>query len=112
MTGIEFSIPLSRDRQPRGRHQAVRCSSTAAGTTTRRTSFPATGILDGNLGGNGFGGFTGDLSGVNMTDFAGDQFVTVRQPAVAAAAGVPEPAAADAGGAAALAVGERRRRRR
>ena len=33
-----------------------------------------------NLGGDGAGGFIGDLSGVNFNDFAGDQFVCVTIP--------------------------------
>lgn len=37
----------------------------------------------GNLGGNGSGGFTGSLSGVNLQNFAGNQYFTVA---------VPEPA--------------------
>lgn len=52
----------------------------------------------GNLGGNGTGGFTGNVAGLDMTQFAGDQFFTV-----------PTPAAAGLFGLAALAAGRRRR---
>lgn len=38
----------------------------------------------GNLGGDGNGGFTGSLSGINFNNFAGDQFFSLRVP-------VPEP---------------------
>jgi hypothetical protein len=34
----------------------------------------------GNLGGDGSGGFTGSLSGINLNNFAGDQFFTVVVP--------------------------------
>jgi hypothetical protein len=37
----------------------------------------------GNLGGDGAGGFTGSLSGVDFTQFAGNQYFTIRV--------VPEP---------------------
>jgi hypothetical protein len=40
----------------------------------------------GNLGGNGTGGFTGNLSGVNFNSFAGEQFFTIVVPAPASAA--------------------------
>jgi hypothetical protein len=36
----------------------------------------------GNLGGDGAGGFTGTLSGVDFNNFAGDQFITVPVPLV------------------------------
>jgi hypothetical protein len=33
-----------------------------------------------NLGGDGAGGFTGTLSGINFNNFAGDQFVSITVP--------------------------------
>lgn len=35
---------------------------------------------DGNSGGDGAGGFTGVLSGINLNQFAGDQFFMVPEP--------------------------------
>jgi len=59
--------------------------------------FAGDGVLDANLGGNGFGGFTGDLSGDNMNDFTGNQYVTVPAPGSGAGvstSAVPEPGSA------------------
>jgi hypothetical protein len=95
-TGIEFSIPLSEIGNP------------AAGTQIRITAFVSSsdhdyaanqfsgvGILQGNPGGNGTGGDTGDMQGVILDDtlpggFLGLQYVSVQVPSVAA---VPEPSA-------------------
>ena len=98
--GIEFSIPLSSIGNP-GAGGSIKlfafinggghdyAANQFIGTTSASDT---NGILFGNLGGNGFGGFTGDLAGVNMLDFMGDQFVTINIPAAVAAAGaVPEP---------------------
>lgn len=58
----------------------------------------------GNLGGNGSGGFTGSLSGVNFSSYAGDQFFSIRVP-------VPEPASGVLAALAALAMAAAARRR-
>jgi hypothetical protein len=91
MTGLEFSIPLSQIGNPTG---PIKLFTFINGTAHDYASnqFSGTGILDANLGGDGFGNFTGDLAGVNMNDYAGDQFVTVPNPIVAAMGAVPEPA--------------------
>jgi hypothetical protein len=90
-TGVEFSLPLSAIGNPAG---AIKLFAfvNGGGHDYASNQFSGAGILEANLGGNGFGGFTGDLSGDNLNDFAGDQFVTIPNPAVAVAASVPEPA--------------------
>jgi len=92
-TGIEFSIPLSEIGNPTG---DISLTIFVNGGTHDYASnqWSGTGILDANLGGNGFGGYTGDLAGVNMNDFAGDQFVTVPNPGAGGGSAVPEPASA------------------
>jgi hypothetical protein len=90
-TGIEFSIPLSEIGNPTGDIKLFFFVN-GGGHDYASNQFSGTGILEGNLGGNGFGGFIGDLSGVNMNDYAGNQFVTLTQGGALAA--VPEPASA------------------
>jgi hypothetical protein len=105
VTGIEFSIPLSEIGYTGG---AIKLFAfvNGGGHDYSANQFSGVGILDANLGGNGFGGFTGDLSGVNMNDYSGDQFVTIASPATT----IPEPRALVlAGLAASLSVVVRRR---
>lgn len=60
----------------------------------------------GNLGGDGSGGFIGDLSGVNFTLIDGNQFITIEIPPKT----VPEPGTAGLVVLAAMAALSRRRR--
>ena len=95
-TGVEFSIPLTQIGNPTGPIKLA-IFVNGGGHDYASNQFAGDGVLDGNLGGNGFGGFTGDLSGDNMNDFAGNQFVTVPNPgsgAGALAGAVPEPTTA------------------
>jgi hypothetical protein len=89
-TGVEIAIPLSQVGSP------------AAGTTIKVAGWINGGGSDylsnqviggftaaqGNLGGNGGGGFIGDLSGIDFTTFAGDQFVSLTVPASLPAAAI------------------------
>jgi hypothetical protein len=106
-TGIEFSIPLASIGYTAGDIKLLMFVN-GGGHDYASNQFSGAGILDGNLGGNGTGGFTGDLAGVNMLDFAGDQFVTLDLTPVGA---VPEPASAALAVGAALVLAARRRRR-
>jgi hypothetical protein len=45
-------------------------------------------VGQGNLGGNGTGGFTGDVGQINLNNFAGDQFITVPAPSAMALLGL------------------------
>jgi hypothetical protein len=94
-TGIEFSIPLSQIGATTG---AIKLFAFINNTNHNYASnqFAGTGILDTNPGGNGFGGDALDftLSGVNLNNYPGDQFVTISNPIVPANSAVPEPPAA------------------
>jgi hypothetical protein len=107
-TGIEFSIPLEHIGNPTGNIDLTIFVNNGEHNYASN-QFAGVGILDANPGGNGFGGFTGEMVGVNMNDFAGNQYVTVVQPAALAA--VPEPAGALLVGAAVVGLLAARRRR-
>ena len=80
VTGVEFSIPLSSIGNPSG---DIRVTTFINGDGHHFASnqFGGEGILSGNLGGDGTGGFTGDLQGVNLANISGDQFVTISNSA-------------------------------
>lgn len=80
-TGIELAIPLSTIGNPVG---AFKISTMINGTNHDYLSNQFLGGLPagtGNLGGDGAGGFTGSLSGVNLNQFAGNQYFIVPEPA-------------------------------
>ncbi|MEX2111729.1 MAG: hypothetical protein WD845_01000 [Pirellulales bacterium] len=94
-TGLEFSIALADIGNP-GFGDLIKIhaaygngdnnfhsNQVLAGLPTDMMNGVALGT--GNLGGNGSAGFTGTLSGVNFSNYAGDQFFSIRVP-------VPEPA--------------------
>jgi hypothetical protein len=112
VTGVEFSIPLSEIGNAAGPIKVFAFVNSNSHNYASN-QFSGEGIVDANLGGNGFGGGdpNGGLGGVNMNDFTGDQFVTIPNPAVAAAAAIPEPSSALLAGCA-LAAGMAVRRRR
>lgn len=88
LTGVEFSIPLAQIGNPTGNIKLVAFVNGLLHDYASN-QFAGDGILDFNLGGDGFGNLTGDLAGVNMLDFVGNQFVTIPNPQMQA---VPEPA--------------------
>jgi hypothetical protein len=118
MTGLEFSIPLSQIGNPAGAIKMVAFVN-GNGHNYASNQFAGDGLwvddnidpinYEGNPGGNGLGGFTGTMGGVNLLDFPGDQFVSIANPAVAAGAAVPEPAAGVLFAAAALVLARRKR---
>ncbi|MEZ4334170.1 MAG: hypothetical protein R3F35_20660 [Myxococcota bacterium] len=70
VTGIEFSIPLSEIGDPQGDIRLMLFVN-GSGHDYASNQFSGDGILVGN---------PGDLSGVDLNDFAGDQFVIVPEP--------------------------------
>jgi hypothetical protein len=84
-TGIELAIPLSAIGSP-GLGDTIRISAMINGSNHDFLSNQVLGGLPagtGNLGGDGAGGFTGSLSGINFNNFAGEQYFVVRV--------IPEP---------------------
>ena len=82
-TGIELAIPLAAIGSPAG---AISISAMLNGSNHDYLSNQFLGGLPagtGNLGGDGAGTYTGSLAGINLNQFAGDQFFRVV---------VPEPA--------------------
>lgn len=76
VTGLEFSIPLSSIGNPTGDIH-VTTFINGDGHNYASNQFGGEGILGPNLGGDGTGGFTGDMAGVNLENIAGAQFVTI-----------------------------------
>ncbi len=84
-TGMEFSIALADIGNP-GIGDTIKIAALYNNGDHNFLSNQTLGGLPGgtgNLGGNGAGGFTGDLSGVNLNNFAGNQYFSIV---------VPEPA--------------------
>lgn len=80
-TGIELAIPLSAIGSPVG---DIKISAMVNGSNHDYLSNQFLGGLPGgtgNLGGDGSGNFTGSLSGINLNNFAGNQYFTIPEPA-------------------------------
>lgn len=85
-TGMEFSLALSW-LSPAGSTIRICAFINGGGHDYASNQFlgslPA---FQGNLGGDGTGNYTGNVSGINLNNFAGDQFFTVTVPAPGAVA--------------------------
>ena len=104
-TGLEFSIALSDIGNPAigdviNIHAAYGNGDNNFHSNQILGGLPAP---QGNLGGDGAGTFTGDLSGIDFNNFDGDQFFSITVP-------VPEPSTLSLIGLASLFVAGRRRR--
>ncbi|MBI5865679.1 MAG: PEP-CTERM sorting domain-containing protein [Planctomycetes bacterium] len=80
-TGIELSIPLAAIGNPVG---AFTVSAMINGSNHDYLSNQFLGGLtppQGNLGGDGFGGYNGTVGQINMNNFAGEQYFFVPEPA-------------------------------
>ena len=88
-TGMEFSIALADIGNPPPGSQ-IKISAFINNPDHNYLSNQFLGSLappQGNLGGDGLGVFDGNLDGINMNNFAGDQFFTLLVPAVAGITG-------------------------
>jgi hypothetical protein len=102
-TGFEFSIALADIGNPTGVihiHAAYGNGDNNFHSNQTLGGLPAG---TGNLGGDGMGGFTGTLSGVNFNNFAGIQYFSIQ---------VPEPASLSVVGVSLAGLCSLRRRRR
>lgn len=81
LTGIELSIPLAAIGNPVGE---FKISAMINGSNHDYLSNQFLGGLtppQGNIGGDGMGGFNGTVGQINLNNFAGDQYFTVPEPA-------------------------------
>ncbi len=89
-TGLELAIPLAAIGNPAA--SSIKISAMVNGSNHDFMSNQVLGGLpagQGNLGGDGAGGFTGGLAGINFNNFGGDQhFAAVPEPASLALAGL------------------------
>ena len=87
-SGFEFAISLADLGNPAEGSQLKIHASYGNGDNNYHSNQVLGGLPTGtaNLGGNGAGGFTGTLSGVNFNNFAGDQYFELTVPR-----NVPEP---------------------
>ncbi len=78
LTGVEFSIALSElGTAVNAGDIRLAAFINGSGHDFASNQFAGDGVLVGNLGGDGAGGFTGDLSGIDLSQIAGDQFVVI-----------------------------------
>jgi hypothetical protein len=88
-TGLEFSIALSDLGLDPNVMSMIKISAFVGNGDNNYNSNQFLGGLPvgtGNLGGDGTGGFIGNLSGVDLNNYAGNQFFVVKVPAPASAA--------------------------
>jgi len=88
-TGFEFSIDLADLGLDASVENTIRVAAIIGNGNHNFHSNQTLGGLPagtGNLGGDGAGGFIGDLSGIDFNNFSGDQFMTIELPRH-----IPEP---------------------
>lgn len=79
-TGLELSIDLADLGNPGEALRILAIQNNSEHNYLSNQSLAGLPAGTGNLGGDGAGGFTGTLGGVNLNNFAGEQFFTVVVP--------------------------------
>jgi hypothetical protein len=92
-TGMEFSIALADLGSPAPGSTIRIFAAYGSGDHNYMSNQLLAGLPapQGNLGGDGAGGFTGTLSGIDLGDFAGDQFFSIVVPEEPIVSGVAVP---------------------
>ncbi len=79
-TGFEFSIDLADLGRDSDIIRLAIMQNNGDHNYLSNQNFGGLPIGTGNLGGNGLGGFTGTLGGIDFNNFAGNQFITIAVP--------------------------------
>ncbi len=79
-TGIELAIPLAAIGSPAGDFKISAMVNNSDHNFLSNQFLGGLPVGQGNLGGDGTGGFTGNVGGVDLNNFAGDQFFVVPEP--------------------------------
>lgn len=87
-TGIELAIPLSAIGNPAGPFKVSAMVNNSNHDYLSNQFLGGLPVSTGNLGGDGAGGFTGSLSGVDLNNYAGNQYFVVPEPASLALLGL------------------------
>jgi hypothetical protein len=82
-TGVEFKIPLSTLGNPAANVRLLAFINGSGHDYASNQFLPSLPSGTGNLGGNGSGGYIGNMSGVDLGAFAGNQYLTVNLASLA-----------------------------
>ena len=79
-TGIEIAIPLAAIGSPAGDFKVSAMVNNSNHNYLSNQFLGGLPVGQGNLGGDGTGTFTGNVGGIDLNNFAGDQYFIVPEP--------------------------------